>query len=216
MSNIKSIRKLMVKRGENDNRAMNMAVVIPPDSQPREVSMGSEFNVEELIGCRKAGAAIPAYMMLFSDASYEKFREDNGIHLKFHPEMTLLMNDSYFREETKINKAASDIYSACRIFPWPVLGTAIIAHCDLKRLKVMIDFLPRCMEIAQIKAEYKEVILSDDSTMYEIYLDSDVQKRLRDENRHYVDAQLDEFERRFGVRPLRIPFPIRTERKITT
>ncbi len=150
---------------------LQKAVVITTDSSLCEVEMDGNFDAAKLIGCQGISALVPGYFELFTGPRCKGYRIENGIDLEYDSEMAMMINDNALSEETKVNKICSDLYSACRRRPWPILGTGIIVHCDLKRLEIMCRHLPAYLTAEpRISDTDKEIILASDASRYGLVL----------------------------------------------
>ncbi len=150
---------------------LQKAVVIAADSSLCEVEMDGNFDTAGLLGCQNVSTLVPGYFELFTGPRCKRYRIENGIDLEYDFEMAMLINDNFLNEETEVNKICSDLYSACRRRPWPILGTGIIVHCDLKRLEIMCRHLPAYLAAEpRISDTDKDIILARDVSRYGIVL----------------------------------------------
>jgi hypothetical protein len=152
---------------------VNKAVVVDPQLPPREILLDESYDADALIGCDTSGVSIPGYFQIFSDPSGASYRKSHNIPDNYDSKLCMVHDDNYLNSGGELNKICSDLYSACRLKPWPVLGTAIIEYCSLDQLKFMYDYIQVYLpEDPRIEDEYKQIVLSRDASAYDVVLNN--------------------------------------------
>ncbi len=146
---------------------VNKAVFVDPRFPPREIAMDRSYDSKALLGCKSIGGSVPSYFSLFTDRETARYRAKQGLPDTFDSSLSMVYDDDYLKNSRALNKICSDLYSACRKMPWPILGTAIIEHCSLDQLRVMYDHIPVYLALdPRIEEKYKRIILSRDASAY--------------------------------------------------
>lgn len=150
---------------------MKKAVLIDPRLPPKEIIMDQSYDQRALMGCEIVESYFPSYLNLFAGRSIAKFNKASNTGGYFGSSLSLVCDSTYFANGGEINKICSDLNSAARIEPWPVLGPAIVEDCDLEQLKIIVEYIPIYLASeTRIKEEYKQIILSRDVSAYNVVL----------------------------------------------
>lgn len=150
---------------------MNKAVFIDPRLPPREIIMDQSYDRGALIGCEVPEHSLPSYLNLFAGRPITDFDKISNSAYNFEPSLCLIYDSNYLENGGEINKICSDLYSAARIEPWPILGPAIVEGCDLEQLKIIVEYIPVYLASEpRIKEQYKQIILSRDASAYDVVL----------------------------------------------
>ena len=152
---------------------INKAVVIDPRFPPKEVLMDKSYDNCSLINCERVDKSFPSYFSFFTDSRGLSHRTKHAIPDNFDSSLCLVYDEHYLKNKRSLNKICSDLYSACRAMPWPILGIAIVEHCSLEQLWIMYNHIP--VYLAQefrIEDKYKQIILSRDSSAYNTVLEN--------------------------------------------
>jgi hypothetical protein len=148
------------------------AVVVDPHLPPREVPADDGFDAGTLIGCDATDVNVPRYFAIFADPLGASYRRRHGIPDTFDPDLCLICDDFALRNSSDVNKICSDLYSACWVKPWPIMGTAIIVPCSLEQLWIMYNHIPTHLASEpRISEAYKRIILSKDVSAYDEVLE---------------------------------------------
>ncbi|HEV2853786.1 MAG TPA: hypothetical protein VHC97_13365 [Thermoanaerobaculia bacterium] len=150
---------------------MNKAVLVDPRLPPREVLMDDAYDNRSFLGCKSVDVSVPSYFSLFTERAMAGYRQRHGIPDSFSSSICLVYDDDYLKTRRELNKICSDLYSACRSMPWPILGPALIEYCSLEQLKIMYGHIPAYLALEdRIEEKYKKIILSRDAQAYDVVL----------------------------------------------
>ncbi len=150
---------------------MKKAVLIDPRLPPKEIIMDQSYDQSALIGCEIPEFFCPSYLNLFAGRSITHFNKTSNTGSYFGSSLSLVCDSTYFANGGEINKICSDLYSAARVEPWPILGPAIVEDCDLEQLKIIVEYIPIYLASEpRIKEKHKQIILSRDASAYNVVL----------------------------------------------
>jgi hypothetical protein len=149
----------------------NMAVIIDPQFPPKEIPIDESYDPEAIIGCNICETSVPGYLTIFRTEAPSSYRKEHGIPDIFDPRLCLIYDENYFQTQSNLNKICSDIYSACRKKPWPILGKAILKYCSLEQFYFIYKYIPIYLKLdPRIENIHKNIILARDASGYDIVL----------------------------------------------